>query len=148
MKETEIMSKVDDFDQFTEKENQKLIVALEEARQRVEEAEVEFKRQKAGLCYIEEVIWFTGEKTLRTELGTLSIGTAKYASILKRNFIDLDRFLQKQFGIGSKDFLEPTLTSFKQKKLAKLLEDINELPKMIKIFEKPSLRLRKKKVED
>jgi len=126
----------------TDELTEELIFEYVEARKRVATAEEALKKQKRELEYFEEVIWLLGEKTIRTQHGTVSVGSATYASVAKKNFQKVDRFLQRHFGKSLSEFLVPDLTSTTQKRLAKLLEPFVNVPDTIRIYERPTFRLR------
>ena len=122
-----------------------MIAELIKSRDKVEVAEAELKELKAAVTYFEEVFSLSGESQFKNELGTVSIGETDYASISKKNFPEVDKFLQKVFGVPLDDFLEPTLTLTNQKRLAKIFskKDAAKPPKSIRIFPKTTIRLRK-----
>ncbi len=125
-------------DELTEE----LIAEYVSARERVAVAEDVLKAKKRELTYYEEVIWLLGIKTIRAEQGTVSVGSTSYASIAKRDFPEATQFLFREFKLDLQDFLSSDMTLTTQKKLAKLLPDSSDLPEFIKVFEKPTLRLR------
>jgi hypothetical protein len=123
-----------------------MISELIKARDEVETAEAELKELKAAVAYFEEVFSLSGESQFKNELGTVSIGEIDYAYVSKRDFAEVDPFLQRVFDVPLDDFFEATLTLTNQKKLAKLLATKKvKIPESIKIFSKPTIRLRKKK---
>lgn len=126
----------------TDELTEELILEYVEARKRITAAEEALKEEKRKLAYYEEVIWLLGETTIRTEHGTVSVGSAAYASVTKRNFQEADRFLQKHFGKHLSEFLVPNLTATTQKRLAKLLGPFANVPECIKVYDKPTFRLR------
>lgn len=122
------------------------IKELIKARDQVEEAELALKERKAELAYIEEVFWLSGEKKLKSELGTVSIIETKYAHVSKKDFASVDKLLMRVFSVSFDDYLEKTLTLTNQKRLAKLLDTMTgSPPDFVKIFPKPTVKLRKKK---
>lgn len=114
-----------------------------QVRQEIEALEKSLKEKQKELSYLEDVMYFEGEKTLRSEAGTVSVSSTIYASVRKSDFEQFKYFLEK-LDMTADDFLEPSMNATAQKKLAKFLED-KQIPDFIKIYEKSSFKLYKPK---
>lgn len=122
-----------------------LIAEYIQMRREIEDIERLLKEKREELTYLEDVMYFEGEKTLRSEAGTVSVISTIYASVRKTDFNQFDNFL-KTLNMTTDEFLEPSMNATAQKKLAKFLEG-KQIPEFIKIYEKSSFKLFKPKGE-
>ena len=117
-----------------------LIAEYIQARKEANEAEELLKMKKQEVAYIEEVMYFEGERQIIEEEGKVNISETSYASVRKGDYQKLKYFLKKEFEKEIDDFLESEITTTKQKKLAKLFESILP-PDFIKIYERFTFKL-------